>query len=66
MNATPKVGVHLRVIRLRPLYFPPFVKVCLGVKHTLILMGPCISHLIMNPMLRLRQTNPYELRKNPK
>jgi len=43
MSATPKVGVHLGVIGLHPLHFPPFVKVCFTPKHTLDLMGPCIS-----------------------
>jgi hypothetical protein len=37
------------------LAFSPFVKVCFTPKYTLILIGLCISHLVANPMLRLRQ-----------
>jgi hypothetical protein len=54
MNATPKVGVQLGVIRLHPLQSPPFMRVCFTRKHTLGLMGLCISLLVMNPMLRLQ------------
>jgi hypothetical protein len=54
MSATPEVGVHLKVIRLHPLHSPPFVKMCLGVKHTFSLMGPCTSHFVMDPMLGLQ------------
>jgi hypothetical protein len=53
-SATPKVGVHLGVIGLHPLHFPPFVKVCFTPKYTLALMGPCTSHLVVNLMLGLR------------
>jgi hypothetical protein len=52
-SATFKVGVHLGVIGLHPLHSPPFVKVCFTPKHILIFMGPYISHLVANPMLRL-------------
>ncbi len=34
-NATSKVGMHLGVIGLHPLHFPPFVKVCFIPKHIL-------------------------------
>jgi hypothetical protein len=54
MNAIPKVGMHLGVIGLHPLHSPPFVKVCFTLQHTLSLMGPCISHLVTNPMLGLQ------------
>jgi hypothetical protein len=57
-NATPKVGVHLGIIGLHPLQFPPFVKVCFTPKHTLGLMGLCISHLVTNLMLKLRHLRP--------
>jgi hypothetical protein len=56
MSAIPKEGMHLGVIGLHPLHSPPFVKVCFIPKHTLGLMGPCTSHLIVNPMLGLRQS----------
>jgi hypothetical protein len=52
-NVTLKVGVHLKVIRFHPLHSPPFFKVCFTPKHTFNLMGPCTSHLVINPMLRL-------------
>jgi len=48
--------VHLGVIKLHPLHFTPFVKVCFTCKHILDLMGPCISHLIANLMLGLHHT----------
>ncbi len=48
--------VHLRVIGLHPLHSPPFVRVCFTPKHIFGLMGTCISHLITNLMLELRQT----------
>ncbi len=54
MNAISKVGVHLVVIGLHPVHFPPFVKVCFTLKHTLGFMGPYTSHLVVNPMLGLR------------
>ncbi len=54
-NVTPKVGVLLGGIGLHPLHFPPFVKMCFTSKHTISLMGPCTSHLIANPMLKLWQ-----------
>ncbi len=44
------MGVHLGVIGLHSLHFPPFARMCLGG-----LMGPCTPHLITNPMLRLWQ-----------
>jgi hypothetical protein len=44
---------HLGIIGLHPLHSPPFVKVCFITKHILGLMGPCTSHLVANPMLRL-------------
>ncbi len=47
-------GGALGSLGLHPLYFPPFVRVCFGVKHTLNLMGPCISHLVVNPLLEMR------------
>jgi len=50
----PEVGMHLGVIGLHPLYSPPFVRVCFTPKHTIGLMGPCTSHLVKNPMLRLQ------------
>jgi hypothetical protein len=52
-NATIKVGVHLGVIRLHPLHFPSFVKMCFTPTHTFGLMGPYTSHFVMNPMLGL-------------
>ncbi len=55
VNATPKVGVHLGVIRLQPLHFPSFLKICFTSKHILGLMGLRTSHLVVNPMLRLQQ-----------
>jgi hypothetical protein len=54
-SATPKVGVHLGVIRLHPLHSPPFVKMCFTPNHTFGLMGVYISHFATNPMLGLRQ-----------
>jgi hypothetical protein len=56
-NVTPKVGVHLGVIGVHPLHFPPFVRVCFTPKHTLGLMGPCTSHLVADPMLKLQQVS---------
>jgi hypothetical protein len=35
MNATLKMGVHLEVIRLNLLHFPP-LKVCLTFEHTFL------------------------------
>jgi hypothetical protein len=35
-NATPKVGVHLRIIGLHLLHFPPFVRMCFTSEHTLL------------------------------
>ncbi len=52
-NATFKV--HLGVIRLHPLHFPPFMKMCFTPQHTFSLMGPCTSHFVANPMLGLQQ-----------
>ncbi len=49
-SAIPKMGMHLKVIGLHPLYSPPFVKVCFTLKHTFTFMGPCISHLVANPL----------------
>jgi hypothetical protein len=49
------MGMHLRAIGLHPLHSPPFVKVCFSFIHTLTLMGPCNSHLVMNSMLGLQQ-----------
>jgi hypothetical protein len=54
MSATPKMGMHFKVIRLQPLHSPPFMKVCFTPKHTLDLMGPWTSHLVTNPMLGLQ------------
>jgi hypothetical protein len=51
------VGVHLGVIGLHPLHFPPFVRVCFTPKHNLGFMGHCTSHFIANSMLRLWQLN---------
>jgi len=53
MNVIPKVGMHLRIIELHPLHSPPFMRVCFTPKHILGLMGPCTSHLVVNPMLGL-------------
>jgi hypothetical protein len=36
MGAIPKVGVHLGVIGLHPLHFPPFLRVCFTPKHILL------------------------------
>jgi hypothetical protein len=47
--------MHLGVIGLHPLHCPPFVKVCFTCKHSLGPMGLCISHLVANLMLGLRQ-----------
>jgi hypothetical protein len=52
-SATLKVGVHLGVIGLHPLHYPPFVRVCFTPKHTFGFMGPCTSHFVTNPMLGL-------------
>jgi hypothetical protein len=52
-SVIPKVGMHLGVIGFHPLHSPPFVKVCFALKHIIGLMGPCISHLVENPMLGL-------------
>ncbi len=52
-SATPKVGVHLGVIRVHLLHSPPFVRVCFTPKHTFGLMDPCTSHFVVNPMLGL-------------
>ncbi len=49
-----KVGMHLGVIGLHPLHFPPFARVCFTTKHIFNLVDPCTSHLIVNLMLRLR------------
>ncbi len=53
MNATLKVGMDLGVIGLHPLHSPTFVKVSFRPKHIFGLMGPCPSHLVVNPMLGL-------------
>jgi hypothetical protein len=53
-SATPKMRVHLGVIGVHPLHSPPFVRVCLTLKHIFGLMGLCTSHLVTNPMLGLR------------
>ncbi len=39
---------------LHPLHSPSFVIMCFTPKHTLGLMGPFTSHLIVNPMLGLQ------------
>jgi hypothetical protein len=54
MSVTPKVRVYLGIIGFHPLHFHPFVRVCFTPKHTFDFMGPCTSHLIANPMLRLQ------------
>ncbi len=59
-SATPKVGVHLGVIRLIPLHSLSFVRVCFTPKHNFGLMGPYTSHLVTNPMLGLRHSPPLE------
>jgi hypothetical protein len=67
MNAIPKVGMHLEVVRLYHLHSPSFVKVCFTPKHIPALMGPWTSFLVKNPMLKLWQvrnilyciTNPF-------
>jgi hypothetical protein len=61
MNASPKMGVHLGVIGLHPLHSPPFVKVCFTPKHIFYHMGPCTSHLVVNPMLGLQHMCPLEI-----
>ncbi len=53
-SAIPKVVLHLGVIGLHPLHYPPFVRVCFTLKHIFSLMGPCISHFVTNPMLGLQ------------
>jgi hypothetical protein len=53
-HLTPKVGVHLGIIGLHFLHFPPFVKMCFAPKHTIGLIGPCTSHFVTNPMLKFR------------
>jgi len=65
-NAIPKVGVHLRVIGLHPLYSPPFVRAHFTPKHILGLMGPCTSRgLVANLMLGLRHySSSYRQRIN--
>jgi hypothetical protein len=35
-------------------YYPPCVRMCFTPEHTFGFMGPCISHLVVNPMLRLQ------------
>jgi hypothetical protein len=62
MSATPKVGVHLGIIRIHPLHSPSFVRMCFTPKQTLGLMGPCASHLVLNPMLKLQQ---FEIQIKP-
>ncbi len=52
-SATPKVGVHLGVIRLLPLHSLSFVRVCFTLEHNFSLMCPYTSHLVTNPMLGL-------------
>ncbi len=52
-SATPIVEVHLGVIWFHPLHSPPFARMCFTPKHIFSFMGPCISHLITNPILRL-------------
>jgi hypothetical protein len=54
-NTTPEVVVHLGIIRFHPLHSPPIVKMCFTPKHNIGLMGPCTSHLVTDPMLRLQQ-----------
>jgi hypothetical protein len=57
-NATLEVGVHLGVIGLHPLHFPPFLKVCFTPKHIILASWAlCTTHLIVNPMLRLWHSN---------
>jgi hypothetical protein len=65
-NATCQVGVHLGIIRLQPLHFPPFVRVCFTSKHTFTLMDPWTSHLIMNLMLGLQQQGVLHLKDKRK
>jgi hypothetical protein len=36
MNATLKMGVHLEVIGLNLLHFPPLVKVCFMFEHNFL------------------------------
>jgi hypothetical protein len=54
-SVIPKVGMHLGIIGIHPLHSSPFVRVFFTLKHILSLMGPCTSHFIVNPMLRLRK-----------
>jgi hypothetical protein len=50
---TPKMGGARGSHWASSLAFSPIVKVCFTPKHILRLMGPCSSHLIVNPMLWL-------------
>jgi hypothetical protein len=44
-NATPRVRVHLGVIGLYPLHFPPFVRMCFTPKHTLLASWALALHI---------------------
>jgi hypothetical protein len=54
-SATPKVGIHLGVIRIQPLCSFAFVRMFFTRKQIFGLMGLCTSHLVLNPILRLWQ-----------
>jgi hypothetical protein len=55
MSATLKMGVHLGGIGFHFLHYIPFARVFHIWTHFLSFMGPCIPHLLTNPMLGLRQ-----------
>jgi hypothetical protein len=64
-SVTLKVGMHLGIIGFHLLHSPSFMKVCFTPKHIIDLMGPCNSHLVVNPMLGLwhYQMNPNYAQK---
>ncbi len=39
MNATPKVGMHLKIVEFNLLHFPPLVRVCFTPEH--IILASC-------------------------
>jgi hypothetical protein len=45
MNAIPKVGVHLEIIGLRLLHFPPFVRVCFTLEHIFLASWALALHI---------------------
>lgn len=52
-NATLKMGVHLKVIKLHPLHSPPFLKVCFILNRLSWPHGPFHSTISRKPNVRV-------------